>query len=107
MIKYAQKDSDVKKLRVLYDLLVKGEPTLGLNILKNMYYDTAYTSGSAALGALKEFAGASQIVFGTDFPFFKPAAIVAKTLSKHPSYSDKDFEKIYHQNCLELFSQFK
>jgi predicted TIM-barrel fold metal-dependent hydrolase len=37
--------------------------------LKRFYYDTAQASNGVALGALKAVAGASQIVFGTDYPY--------------------------------------
>lgn len=107
LIKYAQKGKDTPKLRTLYDFLIKGEPTSGLKILKNMYYDTALTSGASTLDTLNKFAGSSRIVFGSDFPFAKLAPVVAKNLDKHPDFSEEDLEKIYHKNCLDLFPQFK
>ena len=37
--------------------------------LRRFYYDTAQSTNPIQMQALKAMAGASQIVFGTDFPF--------------------------------------
>lgn len=104
MIRYAEGNKKILKLRALYDFLARGEPEAGLRDLKNMYYDTAMTSGTYALNTLTEFAGTSRIVFGSDFPMAKVAPIVTKNLDKHPGFSEEDHEKINYKNCLELFS---
>lgn len=103
LIRYAEKDKATLKLRALYDLLAKGEPDAGLKELKNMYYDTAMTSGSYALNTLNEFAGSSRIVFGTDFPMAKVAPIITKNLDKHPGFSIEDNKRINYGNSIELF----
>lgn len=103
LIKYAQENKKTPILKTLYDLLIKGGPESGLRILKDMYYDTALTSGPYALKALQEFAGPSRIVFGSDFPFAKVAPIVAKNLRKYFDFSEEEFEAIDNKNCLELF----
>ena len=54
---YAQKDKKTPVLRSLYDFMIKGAPQTGLDSIRKMYVDTALVSGSAALGALKEFPG--------------------------------------------------
>lgn len=104
LIKYAQENKNPPILKSLYDFLIKGGPESGLKILKNMYYDTALTSGPYALKALQEFAGPSRIVFGSDFPFAKKIApMVAKNLRKYFDFSEEEFEAIDNKNCLELF----
>ncbi len=105
MIYYGQKNKKIPVLRALYDFLIKGAPEAGLKVLKNMYYDTALTSGPYALNTLNEFVGSSRIVFGSDFPMAKVAPIVAKNLDKHPCFSEQDHEKINYTNCHELFQQ--
>ncbi|MFM9968578.1 MAG: amidohydrolase family protein [Burkholderiales bacterium] len=40
-----------------------------LHELKKLYYDTAQASHPYAMGALTKLVGASQIIFGTDFPY--------------------------------------
>lgn len=104
LIGYGQKDKKVPVMRALYDFLVKGAPEKGLKQLKNMYYDTAITTGSYALNTLKDFAGTSRIVFGSDFAMAKVAPIVAKNLDNHSEFSKEDHEKIDYQNMVELFS---
>ena len=103
MISYGQKNKRTPVISALYDFLIKGAPERGLKMLKDMYYDTAMTSGSYALNTLYQFAGPSRIVFGSDFPMAKVAPIIAKNLDKHPEFSKEDHEKIDAKNCLELF----
>ena len=105
MISYGQKNKKTPVMRALYDFLIKGSPEQGLKVLKDMYYDTALTSGSYALNTLNQFAGSSRIVFGSDFPMAKVAPIIAKNLDKHPDFSNEDHDKINAENCLELFPQ--
>ncbi len=107
MISYGQKDKRPPVMRALYDFLIKGAPEKGLKRLKNMYYDTALTSGPYALNTLDQFAGTSRIVFGSDFAMAKVAPIVAKNLDKHPGFSNEDHEKIDYKNCHELFPDYK
>ncbi|MCP4978313.1 MAG: amidohydrolase [Maribacter sp.] len=104
LISYAQKDKKPPILRSLYDFLIKGAPEKGLNQIKNMYYDTAMTTGGYALNTLNEFVGTSRIVFGSDFPFAKMAPIITKHLDNHPEFSNEDHEKIDHKNIDELFN---
>ena len=59
LVRYAQSEKGMKE-RV---------PEGVLTYLKRFYYDTAQASNGVALGALKQVAGASQIVFGTDYPY--------------------------------------
>jgi len=106
MISYGQKNKRTPVARAMYDFLVKGAPEHGLKVLKDMYYDTALTSGSYALNTLKEFAGTSRIVFGSDFAMAKVAPIVAKNLDKHPGFSKEDHDRIDYKNCLDLFPTY-
>jgi hypothetical protein len=45
------------------------KPNSGLYHLRRFYYDTASSANPVQMHAMKEFVGASQIVFGTDFPY--------------------------------------
>jgi len=103
MISYGQKGKRTPVMRALYDFLIKGAPEKGLKQLKNMYYDTALTSGGYALNTLNQFVGTSKIVFGSDYAMAKVAPIVAKNLDKHPEFSTEDHEKIDYKNITELF----
>lgn len=104
LISYGQKGKRIPVMKALYDFLVKGAPEKGLKQIKNMYFDTALTSGGYALNTLNEFAGSSQIVYGSDFAMAKVAPIVAKNLDNHPEFTDEDHKKIDYQNCIDLFS---
>ena len=106
--KYVKKETRPSALRMIYDFVIEGGPELGLNILRNMYYDTALTSSPYALKAMQEFVGASQIVFGSDLPFSeKVAPLAVKDLKKYADFSEEDREAIYYKNCLKLFPQLQ
>jgi hypothetical protein len=106
--KYAGKEARPSMLRMLYDFVIAGGPVSGLNILKNMYYDTALTASPYALRAMQEFVGSSQIVFGSDLPFAEKVAPIAnKDLRNYTGFSAEDFKAIDYNNCLELFPHFK
>lgn len=54
----------------LADILAKpAEPDSRLYHLRCFYYDTAMSTNPVQIQALKTIAGASRIVFGTDYPF--------------------------------------
>ena len=99
MIEYGQKGKKSPVLRTMYDFLTKGGPEKGLKLLRQMYYDTALTSGEHTLNTLLEFAGSSRIVFGTDFPMAKVAPVVSRNLDRHPAFSADDLERIYSKNA--------
>lgn len=93
----------------LADALIKeGKPTKGLQLLKQMYYDTALVSGKAALKALQEFVGPKNLVFGSDFYIAKTVApTVIKNLTEYGEFSEQALKDMEYANCLNLFPQFK
>jgi 6-methylsalicylate decarboxylase len=102
--KYSNKESKPSILRMVYDFMIEGGPITGLNILKNMYYDTALTASPFALKALQELVGSSHIVFGSDLPFAdKVAPMVAKDLEKYEGFNEEDIKAIHYENCHSLF----
>jgi predicted TIM-barrel fold metal-dependent hydrolase len=108
LAKYAEKETRPTVLRMIYDFVLKGSPELGLNILRNMYYDTALSTSPWMLHTMRELVGSSHIVFGTDLPFAeKVAPMAVKDLQKYDSFSEEDYKAIEHNNCLELFPQLK
>ena len=106
-IEYAQNGKRTPVIRTLYDFLVNGGPTKGLNHLKNMYYDTANVSGEYAVKTLQSFAGPDHMVFGSDLCISKLSAIVTKNLAKDGEFSEEDYDKMSYGNCLELFPDLK
>jgi predicted TIM-barrel fold metal-dependent hydrolase len=46
-----------------------GEPDQTRSFLQGLFYDTALATDPAALAAAREFAGATQVVLGSDWPY--------------------------------------
>jgi aminocarboxymuconate-semialdehyde decarboxylase len=72
---------------------------------QRFYFDTALSSGPAALPTLKAFAGSDHILFGSDFPY-APAAICASFTTKLDSYDGltaDEHKAISHGNAGTLF----
>ena len=106
-IEYAPYGKRTPIIRTLYDFLINGEPTKGLRLLKNMYYDTANVSGEYAVKTLQSFAGPDNIVFGTDLCISKLAPIITKNLAKDGNFSEEEYNKMSYGNCLNLFPSFR
>jgi len=73
--------------------------------LQRFYFDTALSSGPAALPSLKAFAGSNRILFGSDFPYVSPG-IVASFTGKLDDYGDLTVDEhraISHGNAWTLF----
>ena len=102
-----QKGKRTPVLKTLYDFLINREPTKGLKHLKKMYYDTANVSGESAVRALQSFAGADNVVFGTDLCISKLATIITKNLEKDGDFTDEEYNKMSYKNCLDLFPEFR
>ncbi|HTD44634.1 MAG TPA: amidohydrolase family protein [Bryobacteraceae bacterium] len=73
---------------------------------KKFYYDTAQTSNPAAMSALTKVVPASQIVFGTDFPY-RTAAEHVKGLAECGVFSAKELAAIDRENALTLLPRFR
>jgi aminocarboxymuconate-semialdehyde decarboxylase len=72
---------------------------------QRFYFDTALSSGPAALPSLKAFAGSGRILFGSDFPYVS-TGIVASFTGKLDAYDDltaDDHRAINHGNAWTLF----
>ena len=72
---------------------------------KRFYFDTALSSGPAALPSLKAFAGSGCILFGSDFPY-APAGVAASFTAKLDAYGGLAAEEhgaISHGNARTLF----
>jgi predicted TIM-barrel fold metal-dependent hydrolase len=69
---------------------------------QRFYFDTALSSGPAALPSLKAFAGSGHILFGSDFPYVS-TGIVASFSAKLDNYSGltPDEQKAISRNNAE------
>jgi predicted TIM-barrel fold metal-dependent hydrolase len=82
------------------------EPNSRLYHLRRFYYDTAQSTNTVQMQALKTIAGASQIVFGTDYPFGATAAKQVQGL-RECGLSAEELQAIYTSNALRLFPRYK
>jgi predicted TIM-barrel fold metal-dependent hydrolase len=72
---------------------------------RRFYFDTALSSGPAALPSLKAFAGSGRILFGSDFPY-APAAVAASFTGRLDAYDGlkaDEHRAISHANAWTLF----
>lgn len=73
--------------------------------LKRFYYDTAQASHPMALASLTKLVSASQIVFGTDYPF-RTSADHVKGLIDY-GFSAADLRAIDRENALRLLPRLR
>lgn len=88
----------------------KGIPQGMLTYLKRLHFDTALSPSRYSMASLLELAGASHILFATDFPY-APAVLAPfqiSELERVPFLTDENRGLIYRENALPLFpSLFK
>ena len=81
------------------------KPAAILASFQRFYFDTALSSGPAALLSLKAFAGNGRILFGSDFPY-APAGIDASFTAELDAYDGlmaDEHRAISHSNAWTLF----
>ena len=105
ILEYRQRDT-VKKLRSLYDLMIKKQgPSTGMKLLKKMYYDTTAVTAQSSLTTLKELVGPSHIVLGTDLGAAPKlmASLVMNDLKSFDGFDEDDLKTIARKGAIELF----
>jgi predicted TIM-barrel fold metal-dependent hydrolase len=80
-------------------------PNSRLYHLRRFYYDTAGSANPVAMQALKTMVPVSQIVFGTDGPFFDGAPQVAGL--QNSGFTREELRGIERENALLLLPRFK
>lgn len=73
--------------------------------LRRFFYDTALTFDPITMTALKSFVGASQIVCGTDFPFF-PTPAAVEGLQK-AGFTADELRGVERENALRFLPKRK
>jgi predicted TIM-barrel fold metal-dependent hydrolase len=81
------------------------EPNSRLYHLRRFYYDTAQSTNSPQMMSLKKVVGASQIVFGTDYPFNNAARHL--TGLQKVGFSAEELRGIHRENVLRIIPQHK
>ena len=80
-------------------------PDSRLHHLRRFYYDTAGSANPVNMQALKTLVGTSQIVFGTDAPFFDGAPQVQGL--QRAGFSADELRGVERDNALNLIPRFK
>ena len=80
------------------------QPNSRLFHLRRFYYDTAQSSNPINMQALKSFVGASQIVFGSDYPY-STIADNANALRKC-GFTDAELRGIYRENAIRILPNY-
>jgi 6-methylsalicylate decarboxylase len=81
------------------------EPNSRLYHLRRFYYDTAQSTNFVQMQGLKTIVGASQIVFGTDYPFVS-AAKHLQGLQKC-GFSVEELRGIHRENALRILPKYR
>jgi predicted TIM-barrel fold metal-dependent hydrolase len=81
------------------------QPNSRLYHLRRFFYDTAQSTNPVQMQGLKTIAGASQIVFGTDYPFGS-AAKHLQGLEKC-GFNSMELQGIHRDNAVRIFPKFK
>jgi predicted TIM-barrel fold metal-dependent hydrolase len=71
-----------------------------LYYMRRFYYDTAGSSNAIQLQPLKTLVGASQIVYGTDFPFVNAPATTTGVLAS--GFTTDELKAIHRDNALKF-----
>jgi predicted TIM-barrel fold metal-dependent hydrolase len=72
--------------------------------VRRFFYDTAGSANPVQMQSLKLLVPASQIVFGTDFPFANPAATV--TGLQGSGFSAQELRGIYRENAVRFLPRY-
>jgi len=72
--------------------------------LRRFYYDTAQSSNPINMQALKALVGASQIVFGSDYPY-STIADNANAL-RNCGFTDAELRGIYRENAIRILPNY-
>jgi len=76
------------------------EPNSRMHHVRRFYYDTAGSANAVQMQSLKTLVPASQIVFGTDFPFANVLGTVAGLQAS--GFTADDLNGIYRETALKL-----
>jgi predicted TIM-barrel fold metal-dependent hydrolase len=86
-------------------LATPADPKTRLGQLRRFYYDTAGAANPVNMQALKTLVGASQILFGTDTPFFDGATIVQGLQTS--GFTSQELRGIEGENALALLPRLR
>lgn len=79
-----------------------------MHYLKRFYYDTALSASRYPLSCLRELAGPSRILFGSDYAFVPEAVVEAsvRRLKEYQGFDDTSLADVEQGNAKRLFRRF-
>ena len=80
------------------------EPNTRLHHVRRFYYDTAGSANPIQIQSLKLLVPASQIVFGTDFPFGNVGAHVSGM--QVCGLSQAELQGVFHDNAAKFLPKY-
>ena len=81
-------------------------PAGALAEIRKMYFDTAQASNPVAMRALRQVAGLSQILFGTDY-WYRSAKETVTNLNGCGVFTPSELNRINRENTLALLPSLK
>lgn len=85
-------------------LLHPPAPNSRLHQVRRFYYDTAGSADPLLMPAITKLAGASQLVFGSDYPFGDPRAVVERL--RFCGFSDEELRGIDCNNAMRILPSY-
>ena len=90
------------------DLARPAEPNSHLYHIRRFYYDTAGSANPILMQGIAKLAGASQIVFGSDYPFGGAAPIVSIARGLETcGFSAQELRGIDRENALRILPKYR
>lgn len=89
------------------DLAAPARPNSRLDHIRRFYYDTAGSANPILMQGIARLAGASQIVFGSDYPFggAAPIASIAEGL-KTCGFTQEEMRGINRENAVRILPKY-
>lgn len=80
-----------------------------LAAIKSLYYDVALSTAPSIFATLRDLAGTSHIIFGTDYPMRREAGTAAsiKELSSYPGFTYDERVSVMTNTARDLFPRFR
>jgi predicted TIM-barrel fold metal-dependent hydrolase len=80
-----------------------------LSQLSKLYYDTVFSANIHVMSSLRQLVPASQILFGTDYPFAQEIGVryAIDQLAACPGLSEQERQEIEGMNALALFPRLQ
>jgi predicted TIM-barrel fold metal-dependent hydrolase len=82
------------------------EPDSRLHYVRKFYYDTCASGNAATLAALKKVVGASQVVFGTDYPYGQDPEARYREVADTGEFTAAELRAIDRENALRILPQY-